>query len=60
MGCWKGVRVPALTGEIELYDLCTDVGEERDVAAEHPDVARRIAGTMALAHEPSSLRDFER
>ena len=33
---WKAVRLsPA--GKVELYDLAEDIGEERDVAADHPE-----------------------
>ena len=52
---WKGVRIPMLTGEIELYDLRTDIGEQHDVAAAHPDVVARIRQLMAEAHVPSPL-----
>jgi len=44
-----------LTGEIELYDLRTDIGEQHDVAAAHPDVVARIRQLMAEAHVPSPL-----
>ena len=37
----------AKTG-LELYDLSTDIGESRDVAAEHPEVVERLT---ALANE---------
>ena len=55
LGDWKGVRIPMLTGEIELYDLRTDIGEQHDVAAAHPDVVARIRQIMAEAHVPSPL-----
>jgi uncharacterized sulfatase len=31
-GDWKAVRVPALDGKMELYDLSVDLGEEEDSA----------------------------
>lgn len=52
---WKGVRSPMLTGEIELYDLRTDLGERHDVAAAHPDIVERIRQIMQEAHVPSPL-----
>jgi arylsulfatase A-like enzyme len=55
LGDWKGVRIPMLTGEIELYDLRTDIGERHDVAALHPDIVARIRQIMAEAHVPSPL-----
>ena len=52
-GSWKAVRQPMFTGEIELYDLSEDLGEEHDVAASHPDVVARAAALMEAAHTPS-------
>ena len=51
-GDWKAVRKPMRTGAVELYDLSRDVGEARDLAGEHPDVAERMAGLMDEAHRP--------
>jgi len=33
--------------ELELYDLSEDVGETRDLAAQHPDVVERLSKAMA-------------
>ena len=55
MGRWKGVRQPMITGKIEVYDLQTDPGETRDVAAGHPEVAARLARLLDAAHTPSAL-----
>lgn len=55
LGDWKGVRIPMLSGEIELYDLATDPGERHDLAAEHPDIVARIRAIMDQAHVPSPL-----
>lgn len=54
MGKWKGVRVPMFEGELELYDLETDIGEEDNVAADHPDVVEEILQIMEDAHVPDS------
>ncbi len=51
LGKWKGYRANGLKGEIELYDLTTDIGEENDLAAEHPEVVARISEIMAKEHE---------
>lgn len=61
MGNWKAVRqnlIPrkgqnAPQPTFELYDLSTDVSESHDVAAEHPDVVRRIQAIMQREHVPS-------
>ncbi len=54
-GDWKAVRhnVQRPGSEFELYDLGSDLGEERDVAAEHPDVVRRLSEIAAAAHTAS-------
>ena len=53
MGRWKGIRfMPRTPGPIELYDLEKDIGEQRNVAKEHPAIVERIAGIMA-ARTPS-------
>ncbi|MEX2172940.1 MAG: arylsulfatase [Pirellulaceae bacterium] len=62
IGDWKGVRQnllprgrnaqPNLT--IELYDLKSDPHETKDVAAEHPDVIKKIEKVMRDEHTPSA------
>jgi hypothetical protein len=32
-----------------LYDLKNDIAEQRDLAADHPDIAKRISGYMQTA-----------
>jgi arylsulfatase A-like enzyme len=51
-GNWKAIRIPMLTGRTELYDLGADLHEDRDVAAEHPDVVKRLEEMMDAAHTP--------
>jgi arylsulfatase A-like enzyme len=55
MGRWKGVRQPMITGKLEVYDLQTDPGETRDVAAGNPGVAARLVRLLDEAHTPSAL-----
>lgn len=46
---WKAVRNPSprlLDEPLELYDLENDIGEENDVAADHPDVIAEIESFM--------------
>jgi arylsulfatase A-like enzyme len=52
MGNWKAVR-RGTTGAVELYDLKTDVGETRDVAARHPALVRRAGEVMRREHVES-------
>ncbi len=49
------------TSGLELYDLQTDVGEKHDVAAQHPDVVKRLQALVerARADLGDSLTDRE-
>jgi arylsulfatase A len=57
IGDWKGVRRNIHRGntKIELYNLTGDVGETKDLAAQHPDLVKRIEQIMAAQHVPSAL-----
>ena len=52
MGSYKGVARP-FYGEIELYNLESDLGERNNVADEHPDIVTRMRQIMDAAHVPS-------
>lgn len=57
-GRWKAVRLQVRKnpdGPIELYDLETDIGEEHDVAAEHPDLVGRMNEIMQRARTESDI-----
>jgi arylsulfatase A-like enzyme len=54
-GNWKAVRQPMRTGPIELFDLASDLGEARDVAADHPNEVARAAALMQQAHVPNPI-----
>ncbi|HEY3135051.1 MAG TPA: arylsulfatase [Blastocatellia bacterium] len=45
LGNWKAIR-KGKSGQIELYDLQTDIKESRDVSASHPEIARRVEEIM--------------
>ena len=47
-GRWKAVRLGP-DKPVELYDLDADVGEQKDVAGEHPDVVAELERTMKQA-----------
>ncbi len=55
MGDWKGVRIPAFSGKMQLFDLGQDLGEEHDLATEHADIVKQIEAIMQTAHHPSPL-----
>jgi arylsulfatase len=54
MGAWKGIR-NAMTGDFELYDLATDIGEQRNVSSSHPAIVSRIETIMRTARTESAL-----
>ncbi|MCA9217286.1 MAG: sulfatase-like hydrolase/transferase, partial [Planctomycetales bacterium] len=51
-GTWKAIRKPWMTGKTELYNLCTDIGETHDLAADHPETVKLLEAMMAEAHQP--------
>ena len=54
-GRWKAIRQQLRKGPAptELYDLEADRSEAHDVAAEHPDIVKRLEALMAREHTPS-------
>ncbi|MBD3266212.1 DUF4976 domain-containing protein, partial [bacterium] len=54
MGKWKGIRVYRKGGEMELYDLSRDMGEENNVADRHPEIVKKLARLMDQAHADDS------
>jgi arylsulfatase A-like enzyme len=59
MGDWKGVRLEVRElgrqAPMELYNLAEDIGEENNVASDHPDIVEQIAQIMDEAHSESLL-----
>lgn len=45
-GKWKLVKYRAKRSDWRLYDLSTDIGEQRDIAADHPETVRRLVGLL--------------
>ena len=54
MGKWKAVRLAKDTA-LELYDLDADPLEQRDAAATHPDIVRRMEEYLRTARTDSTL-----
>ncbi|NNE90257.1 MAG: arylsulfatase [Verrucomicrobiales bacterium] len=52
-GDWKAIRRPIFTGEIELFNLAEDIGEENNVAAENPEIVATAKAFMEKGHEPN-------
>lgn len=61
MGDWKAVRQNIHKGnlKIELYNLAKDPLQASDVAAENPEVMKRIEQILVEAHTPSKLFAFK-
>jgi arylsulfatase A len=56
-GNWKGIRLnvnKVKDGPIELYDLTKDPAEKNNIAAQHPEIVKRIASFMQQAHTPDT------
>ncbi len=54
LGEWKAIR-PAPDKPLQLFDLARDPREENDVAAEHPEVVKKITGLLLEARGESQL-----
>jgi arylsulfatase A-like enzyme len=48
---WKAVRMPMRTGKTELYNLESDLGETKDIAADQPEIVSKLQQMMDTAHE---------
>lgn len=52
---WKAVRQKNKGGQIELYNLTTDLAEAHDVAAQNPALVKKMERWMHEAHTESEL-----
>lgn len=60
-GDWKLVRYNVFTPEsttTELYNLATDVGEEKNVASDHPEIVEELSALIEKSHNKSDLFKF--
>ena len=53
-GRWKGIRKDAADAPIALYNLQNDVAEKTDVAAQQPEIARKISEYLTTARTDSA------
>jgi len=60
IGNWKGIRSNIHKGNlvIELFDLGSDIQELHDVAAEHPDIVKKIEAIMKTEHRTPEVTTF--
>jgi arylsulfatase A-like enzyme len=56
-GDWKAIQQP-IHAPVRLYNLNDDLGEDRDIAADHPDLAAQLTAKMNQAHRPSERWKF--
>ncbi len=57
-GNWKAVQNGIKQRDdppVELYDLAADLGEERDLAAQRPELVRRARALFESSHSPSEI-----
>ena len=54
-GDWKFIPRQKTKGA-QLYDLSKDVGEQNNVQAEHPEVAKRLATQLSALRKGKGLR----
>ncbi len=61
-GKWKAVQYNVLSqpnAPLELYDLSSDTGETKDVAAQHPTVVAEMERILSSARVPSPVFAFD-
>jgi arylsulfatase A-like enzyme len=54
---WKAVQQP-YHSPIRLYDLGKDIGEQHNLAADHPEIVQQAERLMASAYRPSDAWQF--
>ena len=57
IGDWKGLRRNLHRGntKVELYNLAVDVGEKNDVAAQNPEIIKRVEKIFKEQHQASEI-----
>ena len=61
MGKWKGIRLNVRkdpNSPIELYDLSKDIGEENNIASNHPQIVEKMESAMKESHRPNPIFPF--
>lgn len=62
MGDWKGVKSNMKKNKNatwEIYNLLTDEKEMTDIAAQHPELAKKFEEILKKEHQSSHIRDWE-
>lgn len=60
LGNWKGVRLNMMKGNTtwSLYDLDSDIQEQNDVAAQHPEIVKKMIAISKKEHHTPELDKF--
>ena len=58
IGNYKGIRIGGTKEPIEIYDLSVDIGEENNIAAQKPELVRKVDSIMLKAREGSPFNKF--
>ncbi len=60
-GDWKLIRTKRniLPEQFELFNLKDDIGETRNLSAEHPEIVKELSGIMLSAHRKPALSVFD-
>ena len=56
-GNWKLIQQP-IQSDSRLYDLSADIGEENNLAGQHPKLVRELEAKMDANYEPSERWKF--
>jgi hypothetical protein len=59
LGDWKALRLKP-GQKIQLFDLKTDIGEQNDVAAEHPELITRVEEIFTHGRTDSEVFPLKR
>ncbi len=60
MNNWKGIILNIMKGNMQwqLFDLNTDIQEQHDVAAEHPDIIKKMEAIAKKEHHTPEVSTF--
>ncbi|GEO07254.1 N-acetylgalactosamine-6-sulfatase [Adhaeribacter aerolatus] len=62
MGNWKGIRTNVRQDKDapwQLYNLSTDISENQNVAAQHPDIIKQFAAIAQKEHRCPHIKEWE-
>lgn len=59
-GNWKAIRLGILKGpfKTQLFDLSKDIQEQNNVAAQHPEIVKRMEDIMKKEHHTPDIKRF--